>query len=129
MKLLFSPPSELAIVGITSELGELREGIIRLASNQDGTFTMAAESDFDPAPYTEHLRRLRIEISDGPTLVYVDNEGDLSIIGSPESLSKFASFIDVRLGDHTHFEYFPGAEWIHERTTPLVVENHVPRYK
>jgi len=129
MKLLFSPPSELAIVGITSELGDLREGISRLASNQVGTFSITAEFGFDPAPYTEHLRRLRIEISDGPTLVHVDKEGSLSIHGSPESLSKFASFIDVRPGDHTHFEYFPGADWIHEHTTPLVVENHVLRNK
>ena len=127
MKLLHSPPSETAIVGATSELGALREGITDLVANQAGTLTIAAEADYDPTPYSEHLQRIHIEVTDGPILVKVGTDRDLHISGSPVSLAKFVSFIDVSPGNHTHFEHFPGAEWIHELTTPLVVENHVPK--
>lgn len=47
---------------------------------------------------------------------------ELRIAGDPEKLAPLGSFFSAALGSHTHYEWYPGNEWIHAQSIPLVID-------
>jgi hypothetical protein len=119
----YSPPNELDIAGTVPELCDLRDAVLEAAKSTAAHIELKADSSTDPSPYDATLSRLVVETGTGPTEVSVTN-GVIQIAGSPSCLETLASFLnfkpDAQKGDHAHYEYYEGNQWIAPDSVPLV---------
>ena len=122
MRAHWTAPLDLALVGSESELCDLRLRVLALAKGEGQEVQVRLASQSDPEPYCRLLSSLRIEVDDGPTLVDVRVGSELHVCGAPQSLAKFASFLDLQPGVHSHYEFYEGHEWIRASSVPLVIE-------
>jgi len=113
----------LEVEGTRDDLEGLRARILEVALAGRGEMIVAAESDYDPKPYTAVLEGAVIRAGAGPTMVAIDGTR-LSFSASSENLRRLASFIAVpegaKEGWHSHYEYFSGNEFIMPNSEPLV---------
>lgn len=87
--------------------------------------TVEAKSDSDPSPYDLMISKLVIEKEPGPVKVSFQESNVIYVIGSVDSLEGFASFFEFGAGsasgEHCHFEYYEGNEWIDKNSEPVVI--------
>jgi hypothetical protein len=123
IELRYSPPNELDIMGTVPELGDVRSAVLEAAQSTAAHVELNADASIDPSPYDAMLSRLVVETGTGPTKVSVTNDA-IHIVGSPSCLETLASFLnfkpDAQRGDHTHYEYYEGNQWIAPDSVPLV---------
>ena len=102
MRARFSPPNDLELRGNSSELAALRR---KLEDDSSSSFQLQLEPH-DPQPYSQALAVLSIDFDDGPVRVGISG-GRISLSGSRDNIKRFASFLDIRPGEHNHYEYYP----------------------
>ena len=115
---------EVDVEGTPEDLRELRKQVLALALAARGQASIKAEGGYDPKPYDRVLDGAVIHVGSGPTMVSVTNDGQLTIVASPDNLRRLASFIVVpslpKEGWHSHYEYFVGNEYIMPTSEPVV---------
>jgi hypothetical protein len=123
IELRYSPPNELDIGGTVPELCDVRRAVLEVAKSTKARVELNTDSSIDPNPYDATLSRLIVETGTGPTKVSVTN-GTIHIVGSPSCLETLASFLnfkpDAQKGDHAHYEYYEGNQWVAPDSMPLV---------
>lgn len=115
MYIYFSHPNELLLAAPAAELHRLQR-LVETATEHDFPAGIPA----DVSPYGTHLDVLAIRVSEGPVLVSVHGS-ELRIAGGPETLAPLGSFFAAAVGSHTHYEWYPGNEWIDAQSIPLVI--------
>jgi hypothetical protein len=125
MKISYSKPDEIDVSGPAQELALTSQKISNLLRSRSRVLEIEAEINFDPSPYSEILRRMTIIRAEGPTRITVVDDESLKVDGSDENLKRFASFFDFDLdagvGDHSHYEYYEGNEYIASDSVPIVI--------
>ena len=123
IELRYSAPNELDIAGTVPELADVQQAVQEGAKSSGACIELEANSSIDPSPYEEVLSKLVVETAVGPMKVSVRN-GTIRIAGSPDCLDALASFLkfkpDAQKGDHSHYEYYEGNQWIAPDSVPLV---------
>jgi hypothetical protein len=123
IELRYTPPNGLDITGTVPELGAVRSVVLEAAKSTAAHFEINADASIDPSPFDATLSRLVVETGTGPTKVSVTNDA-IHIVGSPSCLETLASFLnfkpDAQKGDHAHYEYYEGNQWIAPDSVPLV---------
>jgi hypothetical protein len=120
-------------VDVSGSLAELAE-VARQVKNAAVTAALAAELPADAtgsaAPYVRYLNSVRIIAGRGPVCITEHPGGILNITGGPKELGALASFFvfeaDATPGAHSHYEYFPGNEYVAPESLPLVVSLETP---
>lgn len=114
--------TELDVSGTPEELRAVAHALAGMKLGQSCEF--ATDTTADPAPYTRVLAAFRAVASGGPVRVSVTGD-TLLVTGSPEMLTRFASFFAFsdadRPGAHRHHEWWEGNEYIARDSRPLVI--------
>ena len=115
---------ELELSGTPAELRVVVQMLAALRPGQRCRFP--ADTGADPTPYTRVVAVFEVAASDGPVRVSVSGDKLLEN-GSPEMLSRFASFFsfsDTDLpGAHRHHEWWEGNEYVAPDSRPLIMTN------
>lgn len=82
------------------------------------------QPSIEPLPYDSALTKMVVAKGQSPTKVFLKDEEELHVEGSPDCLEAFASFFDfkpnVEKGVHSRYEYYEGNGWIAPDSIPLV---------
>ena len=66
----------------------------------------------------------------GSTKLSLLNKKTIKVEGLPENLKRLASFFDVdsdaAAGEHTHFEFYEGNEWVASDSFSLIISVNQP---
>jgi hypothetical protein len=123
IELRYSAPDELDISGSVSELQDVRRAVLKVAKS-GARVEIDADRLVDPDPYKSVLSKLIVTTDTRPTKVSVTNEA-IFVAGAPNCLEALASFLDFKTnaskGDHSHYEYYEGNNWIAPDSVPLVI--------
>ena len=116
----YTAPSELDLEGSCEDLQRVVAAISSMTPSSSA-LVFDADAEHDASPYERCLAGLKIRASDGPTRVSVAN--DVVVVdGSMENIDRFASFCGItRAGNHAHYEYFTGNDFIAADSIPLVI--------
>lgn len=106
--------------GSVSDLAAIRVAIVRLINSSERQFTQVAQADVKPDPYDRCLTEITLVRSDGPTRVSIAGTS-LLVTGADENLAGFATWFSAKPGEHGHYEYFEGNNYIAADSVPLVV--------
>lgn len=117
MKILYSSPDDLVLVGTERELAALRE-TIETAGPLD---IRIPARPVDPEAYSQALDQLVVEATQGPTRVEVDGNV-IRISGSLQNLKRFSAFLQPVAGFHSHFEWHADNPFVAEDSIPLVIQ-------
>jgi hypothetical protein len=120
--------SSIDIEGPTEGLQELAREMRDMHRAKEFSLSVPDQS---PAPYAGYITSLQIESSSGNVLL-TRSAARLTIRGAPEKLAILADNIDflavqpnqpksVRLREHVHIEYYPGHNYLHEMSIPLLI--------
>ena len=119
------PAAEIEISGTAEDLNAAREEILKFIRSHAQSLTFALDTAFDPSPYNSLLPMMVLSKGEGPTRVSVEGKQTLLVLGSPENLSRFASWfdyeVDAERGAHGHYEHYEGNEFIASDSVPLVI--------
>ena len=100
----------------------MRRAVLDVAKS-GAPIELEANDSIDPQPYDTALSKLIVAASAHPTNVSVAN-GTVRIEGAPNCLETLASFldfnVDVKKGDHAHYEHYEGNDWIAPDAVPVV---------
>lgn len=125
LEIRYSNLNEVDISGKVNDLQEVRQIIINLAEGDHCTVALFADPAIEPAPYDSVIQKMLLMKGDGPTKISLLNEKTVRIEGLPENLKRLASFFDfdwgAAAGQHLHYEYYEGNEWIAADSIPLVI--------
>jgi hypothetical protein len=120
------PYQELEIEGSNAEFSDLRLAILRFCDSAEAAIQLAAQSEFDPAPYQYRLKHLRLCRTEDPLLISVA-DGKLFISGKPEFLRLFAANLpyDARHNStvpyHVHFDRIGREERVSEASLDIIL--------
>jgi hypothetical protein len=126
IQISYSPPNHLEISGNPDALQTLQRILLDLAATRAGKIVeISVDAAFDPAPYERALAKMVIRVGRGPTNITLQGDAGVYVEGSPDNLERLASFFDFALdageGQHQHYEYFEGNEYIAPDAIPLVI--------
>ena len=123
IEIRYSSTDAVDISGTVMELFDVRSAVLQAAKSTAAHVELNADSSINPKPYDAALSKLIVETGTGPTKVSVTN-GAIRIVGSPSCLETLASFLnfkpDAQKGDHAHYEYYEGNQWIAPDSVPVV---------
>jgi hypothetical protein len=95
-----------------------------LCRDEEKEILLKGKENSDPSPYDRLLAGLKIRKTSGPTLLE-EKEDYLIASGSVENLDRFSSYFrfgkENRIGDHHHFDYFDGDQFIAPESRSAVV--------
>lgn len=120
---IFATQKEFSEIEISGSHEELRyiEFTLKYIST---TIELEADQSSSPYPYESLLSSLKVEVTEGPTCVSID-DNNLIIKGSRSNLQRLATFFHFLAsetnGSHNHFEYFDGNKHIDTTSIPLIV--------
>jgi hypothetical protein len=112
---------EMELSGTSLELLELVKGL----RSSRGTRRLGASGN--PSPYSRALSSIESRRTSGKVAILLPSDGEtLEIQGGLEELELLASNIEDFAADgdrsaHLHVEYFPGHDYLSERSEPLVI--------
>jgi hypothetical protein len=115
--------NEIELGGTLEDLQYVRQSILRLLQIDEVQAVVPVAIDFNPAPYSDKLSSLVIRKSEGSTLVTIV-ANYLEVKGNSNHLESFADWFNFEANQshyHCHFEYYPGNEWIHPDSLPLII--------
>jgi hypothetical protein len=125
LEIRYSNQGEIDISGKVDDLQGVRQSIIDLAEGNHCSVALFGESEFDPAPFNSVIQKILLMKGEGPTKVALLNEKTIKVEGQSENLKRLASFFDFAstsaMGEHSHYEYYEGNEWIAADSIPLVI--------
>ena len=125
IEIRYSAPHYLDISGTVDELQLVRREIFDFIQSGVSDISFDADSGIDPTPYASSLSKLVIRKGQHQTKVSLMNGAEIHVEGSPNCLEAFASFFDfalsARKGEHLHYEYYEGNEWVASDSMPLVI--------
>ncbi|MDB5344081.1 MAG: hypothetical protein JWP89_2458 [Schlesneria sp.] len=120
------PFHELNLEGSNLELSQLQSDIDRFCGAAEPSIEFAADSDFDPHPYTHRLSRLRLSKSIDKLLVAVQHDC-LMISGRPDLLELFATNLPYdaqhtsTVPYHVHFQHLGCEDYISEQSLDIIL--------
>ena len=125
IELRYSPNSGVNIAGTLEELLAINQRILGLAEVGAGRIELSGDSTGNPAPYDRWLKRLIVSAGNGPVIALLGTNQEFIITANPECLRVLASFFSVPEGAppgwHSHFEFYPGNQWMGENSEPTVI--------
>jgi hypothetical protein len=125
LEIRYSNQNEVDISGEADDLQRVRQTIIDLAEGDHCTVALFADIGIRPDPYDSVIQKMLLMKGEGPTKISLLNEKTIKVEGLPENLKRLASFFDlesgVTTGQHSHYEYYEGNEWIAADSIPLVI--------
>jgi hypothetical protein len=115
---------EVEISGTRDDMRALRECILEVSSGRQAMASVEAATPRDPRPYDVALAGMDVRLVGGGVVARVCRER-LQVEGGAEELRGLASFFtfgrDAKPGDHAHYEYYEGNQWIRPDSVPLVI--------
>ncbi len=125
LEIRYAKQNEVDISGKTDDLQRVRQTIIDLAEGDHCTVALFADSTIKPDPYDSVIQKMLFMKGEGPAKVSLLNEKTIKIEGQPDNLKRLASYFDFEpasaIGQHSHYEYYEGNEWIAPDSIPLVI--------
>lgn len=125
LEIRYSNQCEFDISGKFADLQRVRQTIIDLAEGDHCSVALFADAEIYPAPYDFVIQKLLLMKGQGLTKVSLLNEKTIKVEGLPEKLERLASFFDFALasatGQHSHYEYHEGNEWVAPDSISLVI--------
>jgi hypothetical protein len=115
--------NEIDLGGTPEDLQYVRQSILHLLQADEVQSVISAAIEFNPEPYSGRLSSLVIKKSEGSTKVAIVVDY-LEVQGNSKHLESFADLFSFEANQshyHCHFEYYPGNEWIHPDSLPLVI--------
>jgi hypothetical protein len=120
------PYKELELEGTNLQLAELREAILGFCNSDEPTMDLAADSQFDPAPYQHRLSRLHLQKT-SELIIISAAAGTLSISGKPELLRLFSENLPYNAHQtssipyHVHFDRIGREDHVSEASLGIVL--------
>src|SRR5262245_28215770 len=108
MRIYFSRGQDPMLLDSLVGMNALHEQLLRFVVSDQTVLALAADLSGIPAPYSELLAGLRIRKSEGPIHLRLTEDRWLSLTGSKENLSRYASFFEFdesEEGAHHHPEH------------------------
>ena len=122
MVVIRATESELELSGSISDLQQIRDALLDIGNVS--RVAIDANCDVAAAPYDRVLKRIEVELLDGPVRVTVVNDS-LQVTGGDQMLEIFASFFDfdpsAGPGAHCHHDWLDGDVHIAEDSRSLVI--------
>jgi len=115
-------PPEIEMSGSIKELKELSRSILMHVNNNIGNNLFITMADYDPSPYDNILKGLRLIIENNSPINIDICNNELVLTCSMENVETFLSYLNIlREGGHSHFEYIEGNKQINQNSLPIVI--------
>ena len=125
IEIRYADRSGAEISGTCDDLQRVRQQIVKFLHADTNSLIIEALTDADPSPYDLMIGNLLIKKGQGPTNVSLKQKKILEVSGAVDNLEAFTSFFefgtDTASGEHRHYEYYEGNEWIDKNSEPVVI--------
>jgi len=125
IRIRYAYPYDLDISGSVQALQTISAGILDLASSDSVSFSIMADTNYDPTPYQIALSRLLITKGVDRIAVTVEDETTAHISGQSDLLVTLAAWFSFEphtpSKTHVHFEYYDNHPLIASSSVPLVI--------
>jgi hypothetical protein len=115
----------IEICGTCDDIQRVKQQIQAFLHTDTDTLLIEALSNADPSPYDLIIAKLLVKKGQGPTKVSLEQHSVLEVSGGLDNLEAFVSFfefdIEAASGEHRHYEYYEGNQWIDKNSESVVI--------
>lgn len=126
LEICYSINEAINILGSWEDIENLRQEILKFITSEFQKINIQIENNINPQPWNFVATDLEIAKNNAPVQVHISENRVIIIEGSKDNLEKFTSFLsfekDAISGQHSHYEYYDGNEYVSLDSFPLIIE-------
>jgi hypothetical protein len=125
MRILHTLGQDPMVLDSLRGMNATHERLRQFLISNERSIAFKCECSGSPAPYSEFLGALNVEVREGPIVVSIAGANSLQIEGSRENLAIYAShfaFRESEEGAHHHPEYLDRSGYVAPNSLSIIIE-------